>query len=127
MKNLKLNPMNITSIEVKGKNWQVAIFKHYFYKLRKIFKEPIFFFALMDTFCHTLDVEVSFVYNDNGKEVKGQFHKRNLMAEVVAAFIFSDDNYFKIYATIKDRVEKFEEQSIILIPLMKIQYLQYEE
>ena len=123
---LKLNPNNIVSLTVKGENFKKVLFKHYFYTLRKIIKESVFFFGLMDTFCAILEIEVTFSYKEGDKIIPGKFNQANLMPEIVYAFLNGKKRYEEIYNEIKQSVEAFENQAIIIAPIMRIKYLDLE-
>ena len=123
---LKLNPNNIINITVKGENFKQVLFKHYFYKLRKIVKEPVFFFGMMDTFASVLEVEVTFNYKEEDKVIPGKFSQANLMSKIVYAFLNGEKRYEEIYNEIKQRVEAFEARAIIIAPIMRIKYLNLE-
>ena len=126
METLKLNPNNIINITVKGENFKRVLFKHYFYKLRKLVKEPVFFFGMMDTFASILEVEVTFNYKEEDKVIPGKFSQANLMPEIVYAFLNGEKRYEEIYNEIKQSVEAFENNAIIIAPIMRIKYLDPE-
>jgi hypothetical protein len=126
METLKLNPNNIVSLTVKGENFKKVLFKHYFYKLRKLIKEPVFFFGMMDTFTSILEVEVTFNYKEEDKVIPGKFSQANLMPEIVYAFLNGKKRYEEIYNEIQQDVERFEDQAIIIAPMMRIKYLDLE-
>lgn len=127
METLKLNPNNIVGLTVKGENFKKVLFKHYFFTLRKIIKQPVFFFGLMDTFAFILEVEVTFNYKDGDKIVSGNFNPASLMPEIAYRFLNSKQRYEEIYNEIKQLVEKFEAQAVIIAPVMKMKYLNYED
>jgi hypothetical protein len=126
METLKLNSENIISLTVKGENFKKVLFKHYFFTLRKIIKQPVFFFGLMDTFTSILEVEVTFNYKDGDKIVSGNFNPASLMPEIAYRFLNSEKRYEEIYNEIKPSVEAFEDQAIIIAPIMRIKYLDLE-
>lgn len=126
METLKLNPNSIVNLKVKGENFKRVLFKHYFYKLRKLIKQPVFFFGLMDTFASILEVEVTFNYKEKDKIISGKFSPANLMPEIVYTFLNGEKRYEEIYDEIQQLVEAFEDQAIIIAPMMKIKYLNFE-
>jgi hypothetical protein len=123
METLKLNPNNIVSLTVKGENFKKVLFKHYFYTLRKIIKESVFFFGLMDTLCAILEIEVTFSYKEGDKIIPGKFSQANLMPEVACEFMNDEKRYEEIYNKIQQDVERFEDQAVIIAPMMRIKYL----
>lgn len=126
METLKLNPNNVIDITVKGENFKKVLFKHYFYTLRKIIKESVFFFGLMDTLCAILEIEVTFSYKEGDKIIPGKFSQANLMPEVACAFMNDEKRYEEIYNDIQQAVEKFETNADMIVPFMRIKYLDLE-
>lgn len=126
METLKLNPNNIINITVKGENFKKVLFKHYFFTLRKMIKQSVFFFGLMDTFASILEVEVTFDYKEVDKVIPGKFSQANLMPEIAYAFLNEEKRYEEIYNEIQQSVEAFENNAIIIAPMMRIKYLDLE-
>ena len=80
----------------------------------------------MDTLCAILEIEVTFSYKEGDKIIPGKFSQANLMPEVACAFMNDEKRYEEIYNDIQQAVEKFETSADMIVPFMRIKYLDLE-